>query len=890
MPDDEQPEPLVPHTVCWWLPETEFHRARRLWPDFDIDWKGRDFTAYCLQHEGFYRELAPIAERFQIACVTVDAYLEWCAAGEFAPWDRDHLTRYAVEACETLVDWPPEPGDPCWCGGGRSYAQCCGIPIRVTPMRGRYLAELLSELTQEPSWLRSRELLQAHPELLRNEVDVVLEQMRQAYADDEGAQALLEKLGKLLEECRAVGIERAYDQLLSWKAADPDQLPEELAAAVREAEETDRHVEETATEQALADRTAAWQRVAEATERLNRPPGERRGGWHALGWARLQNHALTHRFEELEAAADVLAGATESLRDDPPLRDRALREHATLFHLLRAAADTAESLDKVVQLLQTAVDNRPEQERVPYLDQLARALEDRYARWRSRSDLDRRIDAYRELVRAEEADPGGRAFHLDRLSMALHERALTRPNLHDVNEAVRLLEEAVNLHLPDAIETLALVSDLGTCHRLRYEWTGRTSDLNSAIAAHERVFAEGPPDGEEQGYALNNLGVAYLTRHRRTGDVADIRKAVDLLTRSVERTPAGHAVRAERLHNVASALVAEVVEEVYDPSEPESRQLAQLAAAFDAVRTFAAEVSATSPFRYFVPVWRSLLLAGRCRAGGDPADNDAAIAAGEEALGMLPSHYGERPRLVDTLAHSLLDRYRRLGSADDRERAAELFEFALAVPRAQWPGLPAQLRGLAHVLCESGETERATEIYRLAGGHPEQGDLRSRFAAACDWAVWAHRRGAGDEAAEALDQARATARMVARIWLVGGEEASYRFSPLERRAARTREVLADTGRAGAAPPADADAVCDLLRTASRGMPGPVPADLAEHYRGIAERLRHLERSSLDVTGSGRGKGALRAAWAELDRVLRDFPVTGLDPALACAVTSTRSQA
>ncbi|MEU9272504.1 SEC-C domain-containing protein [Streptomyces sp. NPDC048251] len=848
---------------------------RRLWSDFDTDWQGFDFPAYSLRHEGFLRELAPVAEQCQIAVVTVDAYLEWCASEGLDPWDRDHVIGYAGEGCETFLDWPPPPGDPCWCGNGPRYADCCGVPMALTPLREQYLNQLLHTFAAERSWRTSRQLILEKPELLGTEAREVRARMRRQHAPDPSALSALDELDGLLDRCEKVGIEQAYDELLDWKASDRREVPKELARAVRAADKSAGRAKQKATEQTWAACVAARQALAETITRLARPPGERSYGWRGLCWAHMSAFQATHRFAHLEAAADALRTALRALDGETALQHEIREEHGALLRLMSrqaGLADTlADTLDHVVRLAQSELDACPEHDRAPYLEALADTLQATFARRRSRSDLDRAIELRRLLCAAREAGPGpteptAHAYQLGELGMALRDRVMISPNAHDLNEAIRALEEATDLAGLESQNELALLSNLGSCLRLRYEFYGRTGDLDRAVAAHEKVLAAGSAGGEHLAYALNNLGVAHLTRHGRTSDEADVRRAVELLGRAVERTPPDDPVLSERLHHLASAKVAYALDEGRTTDKPDAEPTSRLSAALEAVREFAATAPADSVYARFLPVWRSLLLAERWRIAGDPVDNDTAIAEGEKALGVLGAQYAQRPRLVDSLAHSMLARHRRLGSDDDLERAAELFEFALAVPRAQWPALPAQLRGLAQVLLASGETGRATETYRLASGHAEQGDLRSRFAAACEWAVWAHGRGAADETAEALAFARTTARLVARVRLAGGAEAARRFRSLAHLAARTRDELARPSPGGSTPVADMDTIRDLLGTAARELPGPRAAQGA----AAAERLLRLEKSSLDSAGSGSGRGALRAAWAELDRVLEDL--------------------
>ena len=62
-------------------------------------------------------------------------------SAEFDPWVADNApqeldpsqlrARYAADVARDpsrTIAWPPGRNDPCWCGSGRKYKRCCGVP------------------------------------------------------------------------------------------------------------------------------------------------------------------------------------------------------------------------------------------------------------------------------------------------------------------------------------------------------------------------------------------------------------------------------------------------------------------------------------------------------------------------------------------------------------------------------------------------------------------------------------------------------------------------------------------------------------------------------------------------------------------------------------------
>ncbi|MFF3848904.1 hypothetical protein [Streptomyces sp. NPDC002328] len=852
----------------------EFERARDLWPQFAAEWRGQDFTDYCRRHDGFLRELTALAKNVAVMRVGLDAYLRWCEAGAVNdPWNRDHFSRYVTESGDPSVKWPPRPDDPCWCGRGSAYSSCCGAPLLMTPSQHDRLAAILFKLMSAPSWHHARALLRHHPELLENDTEIVLSHLRKRHEDSPDTLKAVNAADELLSRCRDIGLDDAFGELLGWKVSSTNGLPGELVRAVSEADQAERRC--TAAdcgEDELAALVEAHRDLLTLMDTLERPLSERRQARRMHLLALVRRYGVTRRVEHLEEAASAVTDVIRRPTRATTASIRDLKDHAALLNALRQLTQQPQSLDRLIEIINGTVHDVSSHRRLALLVPLADAYFDRFQHWGNRTDLDRAIELHEESTRVPDVDPHERLLRVNKLGAALRARTLHTPNVRDLDRAIRALE-AVRPSSLASEEHCSVLTNLGSYLRLRYEVIGRTSDLDGAIRSHERVLREGPPDGEQRPFALNNLGVAYLSRYERLEEREDLHRSIALIEESVQATPGDSPVRWERLHNLALARTA------FAEEEPDSANLMTATAAVDAAEAMTPK---DSPLYAYFPALRSVLLARRYALLGEASDNDTSIDAGEHALSALPVDNPLHKSTVNELAHALMCRFRRLGDAGDLARAVELAEFAVAQPESRWPAIPAQLRTLAMALTLAGEAERTSGLYRTICAHPDRGDLQSRFAAACDWAMWACARGDEEETAEAARAALDTAARLARIWLPAGEATAHRSHRKAQKAGEVRDHLSQQLCGSAA--SDFDVARSLFIACSPRIGEAALRDLAEagegtfveRYRTAAGRLRLLERSSLDVTGLAGDKPVLARLWSEFDTLIAEFP--GVPPA------------
>ncbi|MGH8929192.1 MAG: hypothetical protein ACRDZO_00770 [Egibacteraceae bacterium] len=87
---------------------------------------------------------------------------------------------------------------------------------------GQLLA-VVTEFITAPTWLESRRILEAHPELLSQAADALLAQLAQAQ-DDERA-AVVEDHRALLQRCRALGVDTAFTAMTAGREAGVPEPP-----------------------------------------------------------------------------------------------------------------------------------------------------------------------------------------------------------------------------------------------------------------------------------------------------------------------------------------------------------------------------------------------------------------------------------------------------------------------------------------------------------------------------------------------------------------------------------------------------------------------------------------------------------------------------------------
>ena len=88
----------------------------------------------------------------------------------------------------------------------------------------------------------------------------------------------------------------------------------------------------------------------------------------------------------------------------------------------------------------------------------------------------------------------------------------------------------------------------------RYERTGKMEDLEEAIRVARQAVDVTPEDHPDLAGRLNNLGLKLQRRYERTGKMEDLEEAIRVARQAVDVTPEDHPDLAGRLNNLGNEL------------------------------------------------------------------------------------------------------------------------------------------------------------------------------------------------------------------------------------------------------------------------------------------------------------------------------------------------
>ena len=107
--------------------------------------------------------------------------------------------------------------------------------------------------------------------------------------------------------------------------------------------------------------------------------------------------------------------------------------------------------------------------------------------------------------------------------------------LEDLEEAIRVYQQAVQRTPPTRPTCPCYLNNLGNGLRDRYARTGRLEDLEEAIRVYQQAVQRTPPDSPDLPCHLNNLGNGLRDRYARTGRLEDLEEAIRVYQQAVAR-------------------------------------------------------------------------------------------------------------------------------------------------------------------------------------------------------------------------------------------------------------------------------------------------------------------------------------------------------------------
>jgi tetratricopeptide (TPR) repeat protein len=284
-----------------------------------------------------------------------------------------------------------------------------------------------------------------------------------------------------------------------------------------------------------------------------------------------------------------------------------------------------------------------------------------------RTELDRAIRVAQEAV--ELTPPGhiDRPSHLNNLGMHLSKRYSQADQPADLDEAIKVTQEAVELTPLGSNNRPRRLNNLGSQLSNRYLLVGRPADINEAIKVTQQAVELTPPGSNDRPRLLNNLGSHLFEKHKRTSQRIHLDEAIKVTQEAVELTPATSQDRLRRLNNLGMK-----ISERYS----QAAQAADLDEAIKVAQEVVKLTPATSNDRlHRLDSLGSYLFERYLRAGQQP-DLDRAIEVIQEAIKLTLPGSDERLRCLNNLGQPLFEKYKRSGQQTDLDEAIEVAQEA----------------------------------------------------------------------------------------------------------------------------------------------------------------------------------------------------------------------
>jgi len=115
-----------------WFPADDYPQALVRWPELTTEGTAKGAKDHADYNRALQRTLQNHAHagdtRLFITPIRIPLYLAWCGEQNRDPADAraGYAAILAQRRDPSLIAWPPERNQRCWCGSGRKYKRCCG--------------------------------------------------------------------------------------------------------------------------------------------------------------------------------------------------------------------------------------------------------------------------------------------------------------------------------------------------------------------------------------------------------------------------------------------------------------------------------------------------------------------------------------------------------------------------------------------------------------------------------------------------------------------------------------------------------------------------------------------------------------------------------------------
>ena len=423
-----------------------------------------------------------------------------------------------------------------WVSGRAEFSEVA-LQRRSVPVDSRALLPGIIQLSRAETMEQTRGVLEAHPELISDEVQQLLNEIVDQHwlrRDEDGA-ADFEDDRALLQSCREIGIEETLGDIDRAVSPALTELHDAVDLANEQHEKAPSHA-------GLETREQAYQLMMAHPEFHLALKGF---SWRIFFGRALMNRHWFEQERDIDRLDRAIADIEQALLMMPRL---SLRERCSLlnshgkwrldrYERLRNKGD----LDAAISTWQEAYALAPKGQlkSLMIVGNLGRSLKDRFTASGDVTDLDRAVEFLDEGYKTARVfnQRSGIVPALTSLGITYCLRYESRGDADDLTRAVGALTEACANARDDLTGFRRAAGNLSRVLRTKYDRNGNLSDLDQAIDILRQLAGS---DGvDDVGWILHNLGGACLTRHGRTHDRRDLDASIAALELAIvkSRTP-----------------------------------------------------------------------------------------------------------------------------------------------------------------------------------------------------------------------------------------------------------------------------------------------------------------------------------------------------------------
>lgn len=431
----------------------------------------------------------------------------------------------------------------------------------------------------------------------------------------------------------------------------------------------------------------------------------------------LVNYDITGSIEDLNGAVRWYEEASATSAEDDVQRGMFLNNFGSVLRTRHTHTGSDEDWIRGIRYAEEAVELTPPEHpgRASRLINFASVLQTEFEKTGDANVLDRAIALCKESMQLTPKGHHKRALRLNILSDGLRLRFDKTGSADDLNNSIAASEEAVKSSLTPRPENL---NNYALCLLRRFQRLGRQKDLNDAVRLLNMALNIVNENDRQRPLYLVNLGNALRTRFERVGSTEDLQLAIEKLGDGIETLqPHDNFNRAMLLSSLGSTLRG-----AFERNRDLQNLNEAIVAYEEATRLLPEEAFYRSEYLNSLASALSLRASVTESTQNWKSDLDRAIALAEESLSLLSEDSPDRPSRYNVLGNSLRLRYDKTGSKEDLNSAVASFEKAVNCTAPDHLDRARNLSNLASALAErnDGETDliRALEAFEQSANIP----------------------------------------------------------------------------------------------------------------------------------------------------------------------------